>query len=59
MDENGTEAAAASAMIAVMLCSLEVGGPEPIEFTVDHPFLFAIRHNATKLILFIGRVESF
>ena len=31
----------------------------PIVFKADHPFVYAIRHNPTKLITFIGRVESF
>ena len=52
VDEEGTEAAAATG--AVMLTS----GPskEPIEVTVDRPFIFLIRDIGTGTVLFLGRV---
>lgn len=53
VNEEGTEAAAATAGIATF-CMLM---PEE-EFTVDHPFLFFIRHNPTSNVLFLGRVYS-
>ncbi|XP_051025748.1 leukocyte elastase inhibitor [Acomys russatus] len=53
VNEEGTEAAAATAGIATF-CMLM---PEE-EFTVDHPFLFFIRHNPTDNVLFLGRVCS-
>jgi serpin B len=51
VDEDGTEAAAATAVV------MTAGGlPEtPIPFTVDRPFLFFIR-DTTGLILFVGQV---
>ncbi|CAI9586544.1 unnamed protein product [Staurois parvus] len=52
VNEEGTEAAAATAGIALM-CLL----PEE-EFNADHPFLFFIRHNITRNILFAGRYSS-
>nr|XP_021509336.1 leukocyte elastase inhibitor [Meriones unguiculatus]XP_021509337.1 leukocyte elastase inhibitor [Meriones unguiculatus]XP_021509339.1 leukocyte elastase inhibitor [Meriones unguiculatus]XP_021509340.1 leukocyte elastase inhibitor [Meriones unguiculatus]XP_021509341.1 leukocyte elastase inhibitor [Meriones unguiculatus] len=52
VSEEGTEAAAATGGIA--LCMFL---PEE-EFTVDHPFLFFIRHNPTANLLFLGRVCS-
>ncbi|NP_001089382.1 leukocyte elastase inhibitor isoform X2 [Xenopus laevis] len=52
VNEEGTEAAAASAGIAMMCMMREE------EFNADHPFLFLIRHNATKSILFFGRYSS-
>lgn len=58
VNENGTEAAASTA-IEIMAISAVFGGPGPVTFKADHPFLFAIRHNPTNLILFIGRVEAF
>lgn len=52
VNEEGTEAAAATAgMIAFCMLREE-------HFTADHPFLFFIRHNKTKSILFLGRYSS-
>jgi serpin B len=52
VDEAGTEAAAATGVI-VGTTSM----PADIKtVTLDHPFIFAIRDNATGSILFIGRV---
>ncbi len=48
VDENGTEAAAATA--AVIVASL------PDIITVDRPFIFLIRDTATGSIIFLGRV---
>ncbi len=53
MNEKGTEAAAATAFIAVF-GSAFVPGPQPPIFRVDHPFLFLIRHKATNSVLFFG-----
>ncbi|XP_052012763.1 leukocyte elastase inhibitor A [Apodemus sylvaticus] len=53
VNEEGTEAAAATAGVATFCMLL----PEE-EFTVDHPFLFFIRHNPTSNVLFLGRVCS-
>ncbi|XP_029906217.1 leukocyte elastase inhibitor isoform X2 [Myripristis murdjan] len=52
VNEEGTEAAAATAGIAAF-CALREE-----RFTADHPFLFFIRHNKTKSILFFGRFSS-
>ena len=52
MDEAGTEAAAATAVIMKRL-----GLPEaPIEVNVDRPFIFLIRDIDSGTILFVGRV---
>merc|ERR1711993_179256 len=48
VDEVGTEAAAATGMVAMMRLA-----PMPILITADHPFLFFIRHNGQTL--FAGR----
>ncbi|NWS90629.1 SPB8 protein, partial [Toxostoma redivivum] len=50
VNEEGTEAAAATALVANCCAILRVP-----EFTADHPFLFFIRHNTTRSILFCGR----
>lgn len=52
VNEEGTEAAAATAgMVAFCMLREE-------HFTADHPFIFFIRHNKTKSILFLGRFSS-
>ncbi|XP_076999842.1 leukocyte elastase inhibitor [Tamandua tetradactyla] len=53
VNEEGTEAAAATAGIATF-CMLM---PEET-FNADHPFLFYIQHNASRNILFLGRLTS-
>lgn len=55
VDEAGTEAAAATALI-----SLTGLGPvpDPTMLTIDHPFIFLIRDRQTGLILFMGKVVS-
>ena len=54
VDEQGTEAAAATA-IAMRPMALR-RGPGPIPLTVDRPFLFAIFDTGTGLPLFLGQV---
>jgi serpin B len=54
VDEEGTEAAAATAVI--MRAS---GMPmQPVELTIDRPFLFALRDVETGAVLFLGRVTD-
>ena len=54
VDEAGTEAAAATAVVMV-----EKAMPmEPVEVTVDRPFIFLIRDIETGTLLFVGRVVS-
>jgi serpin B len=56
VDEEGTVAAAATAVMVTKMClTIE---PEPKEFIADHPFLFIIRHNPTGTILFMGRLTK-
>lgn len=55
IDEEGTEAAAATAVV-VVLTSTVVTEIKPIEFKADHPFLFYIIDDETRAILFMGRV---
>jgi len=56
VDEKGTEAAAATAGIAVPTAAPFEPKPKPV-FRADHPFLFALRHRQTGDLLFLGRVE--
>lgn len=55
VDEEGTEAAAATAL---MLVGAAANPEAPVPFVADHPFLFLIRHRATGAILFLGRVAD-
>jgi len=53
VDEEGTEAAAATAVVV----ALKSAPPqEPVEMTMDRPFLFMIRDIKTGTVLFVGRV---
>ena len=55
LDEEGTEAAAATAVVGY-------GGSlervEPPEIRIDRPFLFAIQHRASGTCLFLGRLAD-
>lgn len=53
IDESGTEAAAATAVVMVRVTSL---GPEPPTVRFDRPFYYFIHHRPTGLILFAGRM---
>ncbi|XP_006007368.2 leukocyte elastase inhibitor B isoform X1 [Latimeria chalumnae] len=56
VNEEGTEAAAATGAIMMLRCSRM---PDDIVyFTADHPFLFFIRHNSSNSVLFFGRYCS-
>jgi serpin B len=52
VDEAGTEAAAATAVVMVMTAVPGV----PVQLTIDRPFIFLIRDIETGAILFVGRV---
>jgi serpin B len=57
VDEDGTEAAAATAVV-VATARFAVPSAPPVEVIVDRPFLFAITNTATGLPLFLGRVTN-
>uniref|UniRef100_A0A8C8T0M7 Leukocyte elastase inhibitor n=1 Tax=Pelusios castaneus TaxID=367368 RepID=A0A8C8T0M7_9SAUR len=52
VNEEGTEAAASTGVV------IEVRSSNAVKFKADHPFLFFIRHNQSKSILFFGRFCS-
>ena len=57
VDEKGTEAAAATAVVMMRATSMRpVSEPKP--FVADHPFLFLIRDTKSGLVLFLGRVAD-
>lgn len=55
VDEKGTEAAA---ITAVILNGSSAPADQPINFTVNRPFFFAIRDSKSGMILFMGKVEN-
>jgi serpin B len=56
MQENGLQAAAATAVIGDYYTYVATSSPPPITVTVDRPYLIAIEDTATGAILFIGHV---
>jgi serpin B len=57
VDEMGSEAAAATAVGAIVVTGTR-GGPPPAVFRADRPFLFLIRDTRTGAILFMGRMAD-
>lgn len=55
VDENGTEAAAATAVVMIR-ATAAFRPTEPIEVKVDRPFLYAIQDVSSGACLFLGRV---
>ncbi len=55
VDEDGTEAAAATAVMMARLAMLP--RPSQAAFIADRPFLFVIRETTSGVVLFSGRVE--
>ena len=56
LDEAGTEAAAATAVMMALKSALRPMTPKV--FKADHPFIFIIRHRETESVLFMGRVAD-
>ncbi len=54
VNEEGTEAAAATAVVIELSC---IPSSQPV-FEADHPFIFLIQHGQTGQILFMGKVET-
>jgi serpin B len=54
VDEEGTEAAAATAVV-MRATAMPM---EPVQLTIDRPFLFALRDLESGAILFLGRVTD-
>jgi serpin B len=57
LDEKGTEAAAATAVVMAPT-AIAPPKPKPIEVKVDRPFLFAIQHRPSGACLFLGRLTD-
>ena len=56
LDENGTKAAAATAV--VMEKATAIFGDDPIKLTFNRPFVYALVDTTTGVPLFIGEVKS-
>ena len=56
VNEEGTEAAAATAVLMLQTCSAL--RHEPLEFRCNRPFLFLIHDNIHKNILFFGKYSK-
>ncbi|ESN95905.1 hypothetical protein HELRODRAFT_157615 [Helobdella robusta] len=54
VNEEGSEAAAATAVVCVEYCAMIMS--DPIIFRADHPFIFMIRDNKTGEHVFMGRL---
>jgi len=58
LDENGTEAAAATAVVMMRALGIFRPMPPPIEIRVDRPFLFAIQEVRSGTCLFLGHLTD-
>ena len=58
VDEKGTEAAAATAVVMMRATAMRGPKPPPIEVKVDRPFIYAIQHVPSGVCLFLGRVTD-
>ena len=55
VDEEGTEAAAATAICMMELQCMMFNREPEINFVADHPFMFYIRETGSNCILFQGQ----
>ncbi|MDR1733028.1 MAG: serpin family protein [Synergistaceae bacterium] len=58
LDEKGTEAAAATAVVMRMKATATVDRVKPVEFVADHPFIYCVLDDRTGTILFMGRMTD-
>lgn len=58
LDEKGTEAVAATAVVGAKKRGGKRTPPPKAEFHADHPFLFFLRDIRSGMILFLGRVSD-
>ncbi|MEA3014662.1 MAG: hypothetical protein QOD42_3207 [Sphingomonadales bacterium] len=56
VDEKGTEAAAATAIVNIVVSGMRRDRIPPIQFHADRPFLILLRDRESGAILFFGRI---
>ncbi|XP_050369206.1 serpin-ZX-like [Argentina anserina] len=56
VDENGTTAAAATCGVLMCSSGKEYTPEKILDFVADHPFMFLIREDTTRTLLFMGQV---
>jgi len=57
VQESGVTAAA-STSIVIAIKNMVIGGPTPRDFIADHPFVFYLRDDVTKTVLFQGKYSG-
>jgi serpin B len=58
IDEEGTEAAAVTAVDIRVTSARPDPEPPPIEFRADHPFFIVLHHKPSSALLFLGRIAT-
>ncbi len=58
IDEEGTEAAAVTAIDVMVTSAMPEPEPPPIEFKADRPFFIALHHKPTGALVFLGRIAT-
>lgn len=58
INEEGTEAAAATAIGGMVTTALRPERPPQFKMTVNHPFFFAIMNKSTHALLFVGQITQ-
>ena len=59
VSEEGTEAAAATAVVIVLKTAIDPEQKPRIKFKADRPFIYVIKDNRYNSILFLGRQVKF
>lgn len=57
IDEKGTEAAAATGVQIEFMSGPPVH-EKKVAFNANHPFLFAVQHIQSKVVLFMGELQN-
>ena len=58
VDEEGTEAAAVTAVVGRVMMAMPIAAPKPIIFNANHSFLYYIKHQESNMIIFMGDYQG-